>query len=83
MIDDAPPAKEISVKVECVDETEMEVIGEDQAEVINCVDGADDEDYDAGNYTCQWQMGRFTQSGPQGIAFILTFSLDIFETRGL
>ena len=77
MIDDAPPAKEISVKVECVDETEMEVIGDDQAEVINCVDGADDEDYDAGNYTCQWQMGRFTQSGPQGIAFILTSSCKI------
>ena len=73
MIDEAPPAKEISVKVECVEEVEMEVIGDDQAEIINCVDGGDDEDYDAGNYTCQWQMGRFTQSGPQGMAFTLTF----------
>ena len=60
--DSEPDAKEVSVKMECMEDGE----GDDYTEVINCADG-DEGDYDAGQFTCQWELGRFGEDGQKRI----------------
>ena len=42
---------------------------DDFSETINCSDNMDEteDDYETGSFTCQWELGRFTDGGDASV----------------